>query len=128
MAITLHLPSSPSREELKRLIEEAFPHYKLKTPPLNPNALMVQNGASMVLVTRRANGIKIAGGVNTANVGIALGVGIGVLLGFIGALIFLLIVYASNQDTFKRMEQEVAGVVRQEWGKQSESILEKTDS
>ena len=111
MATTLYFPSRPSKEELKGLIGAAFSHYKIKSPLYNPNALMVQNRASIVLVTYRTKGGKISGGAHTANLGVALGMGFGVFLGLIGSLIFLLIVYMVNQDTFDRMELEVAGVI-----------------
>lgn len=112
MAITLDLTTKPRLAELRKGLAGALPQYKIKVPLLNSNATMVHKGAAMVLVSYTNRGFKIAGGVNTSNFGVALGAGIGVLFGIIGAFIFLGIVYMLNQENFQRMEQEVADAIR----------------
>lgn len=88
MAIHLELQNPPSKETIKQKLGTGLPQYKIKSPPLNPSAIMVQDGAAMVLITRAEKKFKIKGGVNTSNFGVALGAGIGVLFGFVGAFIF----------------------------------------
>jgi hypothetical protein len=113
MAQTIEVTSYPwpDAKEISNFLIASFPRYKVKIPLLNPSGVMVSDGASMVLVNISSNRMRVAGGVNTANLGVALGVGIGVVLGFIGALIFLGIVYFSNQDKFGKMEKEVADAI-----------------
>jgi hypothetical protein len=114
MPTYLELRKLPSSHEIKQKLGQALPEYKIKSPLLNPNAVMVASGSSLVLVTRAGNRLKVAGGINTGNFGVALGTGIGVLFGIVGAFIFLGILYMTIQERFSRMEGEVARALKGE--------------
>lgn len=100
-----------SSEELKTVLQKRFQHLKVKSPLLNKNLVLVQDGGAMVSVKNKNGALTIKGGINTQNIGIAVGIGVGAIAGLIGAFIFLGIVWLLTNEKFKKLEEEVGAAL-----------------
>lgn len=98
---------------LRGFLQSKFPYYKVSSPALNKNMILVRKGGSMVSVKNKNGTLKISGGINTQHIGIALGIGIGAFLGLIGAFIFIGIVWLTKKNDFKNLEEEVVATLRE---------------
>ena len=110
------LDAKPTLDEVMQDLRDHFPNYKIKTPWLNNKVILVQKGAVLATIKNGGNRTyKVSGGLNTQNLGVALGIGIGVVFGFIGALIIAGIIYLVNQTKINNFKIEIEDFINEKY-------------
>ncbi len=109
-------------EELKGNLERAFTDYKVKYPLFSKKMLRVSKGLSWVGVFQKKDVVKISGGPNIGNIWLILAIAIGAVLGVIGALLVVGIVWFAKKKEFTRMEQEVGHYIKEKYALQDSAI------
>lgn len=101
----------PRPEELEQFIKINMPDAQARIPWLNKRVVVVGRGPVAANIIPKNGMIQVKGNINTSNPLIIISIVIGVLFGFIGALVIIGVLYLIFNSKRKEFEQEVGNLV-----------------
>ncbi|MEX0289915.1 MAG: hypothetical protein AB3N14_12465 [Flavobacteriaceae bacterium] len=102
-------------EELRVLLQQKFPNYKVKYPLFSKKMVRVIKGFSNVAIIQKDNEVKITSGLYLGNIWMALGLAVGLAAGLIGGFVFLAIMLLLKKKQFSSMKIEVSNVIKEHY-------------
>lgn len=112
----LEYPENVTPEQIREDISGYFYAYTVKPLWLNKKTILVSEGISAATVAPHRGKLRLTPTPNTQHPGVLAAIVIGVLFGFILAVLVIGVVYAISNTKNKEIEQQLADFLMEKYG------------